>query len=549
MGWPAPSEPSELPPPAPGPTNDGTIHLSPIAVTLAAAVLSINAIISLKFKLGLHTQLVVASVRMVVQLSLLGYLLVPIFSYDRWWLVLVYGGVMMAVASLEAVQRPSYTFQGMLPNTLLAMAGSSGLLLSYTVLVVLSVRPVWEAQYVIPLLGMIAGNATTAISVGLNAVTEDLAANRAVTEYLLALGANRYEATEEAVRRALKVSMTPLLNQMSVMGVVSIPGMMTGQILAGGDPAQAARYQMVIMFVIGAATCLASVTSVYLAVLHIVDSTHTFRAERLIRKQRAAGAAAMLAAWRAAARRHWAIARRKGTALGNCLAAACCCCLCPPVSPRRTRAGVADGSRRLNPYGTGGSGPATASAWFWPSARASGGGAAAAAGGGSAATPLRAPLLGRSGAVSTAVGTNSGGSSYGYLSHSGGGGGHTLHERLLSAGSATSSVLTAGLDAGLASPQSPRSLGLLGASPPPQTPAAATAAAATMTLQPQPQQLYAGGVRGTGGRGGGEGEENGSGGEAAGGGGGAGVQGGLYDTEEGGTAGLHEQGQGSAAAE
>ncbi|PNG66923.1 hypothetical protein TSOC_015426, partial [Tetrabaena socialis] len=65
-----------------------------------------------------------------------------------------------------------------------------------------------------------------------------LAPDRAVIEYLLALGANRHEATDAVVRRALKVSMTPLLNQMSVMGVVSIPGMMTGQILAGGDPAQ-----------------------------------------------------------------------------------------------------------------------------------------------------------------------------------------------------------------------------------------------------------------------------------------------------------------------
>ncbi|KAG2434142.1 hypothetical protein HXX76_007869 [Chlamydomonas incerta] len=373
-GW----RPDALSPPLPpgGPSSNpagagDTIQLSPVAVALAAAVLLINGAISLRFKLGLHQQLLVASVRMVVQLSILGYMLVPIFNYDRWWLVLLYGGFMLMIASLEAVQRPSYAFTGMLGHTVLAMAGSSGCLLAYLVLVVLALRPVWEAQYVIPLLGMLLGNATSAISVGLATVLEDLSANRAVVEHLLALGANRYEATDAAVKKALKVSMTPLLNQMSVMGVVSIPGMMTGQILAGGDPAQAARYQMVIMFVIGGATCLASVISVYLAVLHVVDATHTFRAERLIRKQKPAGAAAaaggalaalagMAAEAAAAARAGWATAQRKGAALGSCLAAACCCCLCPPVSAsaaaaRRRRVPV-HGRRQRAKGGGGGSG-------------------------------------------------------------------------------------------------------------------------------------------------------------------------------------------------
>ncbi|KXZ55582.1 hypothetical protein GPECTOR_2g1131 [Gonium pectorale] len=282
--------PSPSPPPVPDAAG-GTIPLSPIAVALSAAVLVVNAFISLRFKLGLHVQLVVASVRMVVQLSILGYVLVPIFSYDRWWLVLLYALFMLMIASLEAVQRPGHTFQGMLANTALAMASSSGLLLTYVVLVVLALRPVWDAQYTIPLLGMLLGNATSAVSVGLSTLLEDLAANKAVVEHLLALGANRYEATDAAVRRALKA------------------GMMTGQILAGGDPAQAARYQMVIMFVIGAATCLASVISVYLAVLHLMDATHTFRPDRLLRRQQAGAGAFDRAAWLAAVRRGWATER------------------------------------------------------------------------------------------------------------------------------------------------------------------------------------------------------------------------------------------------
>ncbi|GLC47854.1 hypothetical protein PLESTB_000032700 [Pleodorina starrii] len=402
---------------------DGTIHLSPVAVSLSAAVLLVNGFISLRFKLGLHTQLVFASLRMVVQLSLLGYVLVPIFTYDKWWLVLLYGMFMLMIASLEAVQRPSHTFQGVLANTVLAMAASSALLLSYLVLLVLGLRPVWEAQYIIPLLGMLLGNATSAVSVGLSTVLEDLAANRAVIEQLLALGANRFEATDEAVRRALKVSMTPLLNQMSVMGIVSIPGMMTGQILAGGDPTQAARYQMVIMFIIVATTCLASVSSIYLAVLHIVDSTHTFRADRLIRKQPTSangGAGARWAQAVAAARRGWAAARRKGGALGSCLAAACCCCLCPPPAPRR------------RPRAAGGS--AAAPLLLPPGG---GGGGSAAASGGSAASPFAAaskrrwPLWsGRRGGSGAAAATHG-----------------SQPDRVFSADSATSSQLLGAADA------------------------------------------------------------------------------------------------------
>ncbi|GIL79763.1 hypothetical protein Vretifemale_9065 [Volvox reticuliferus] len=170
----SPSVPASLGNPL---STEGTIYLSPVAVSLSAAVLLVNAFISLRFKLGLHTQLVIASIRMVVQLSLLGYILVPIFTYDKWWLVLLYAVFMLLIASLEAVQRPSYTFQGVLTNTLLAMATSSGLLLSYMVLMVLGLRPVWEAQYIIPLLGMLLGNATSAVSVGLSTVLEDLASS------------------------------------------------------------------------------------------------------------------------------------------------------------------------------------------------------------------------------------------------------------------------------------------------------------------------------------------------------------------------------------
>ncbi|KAG2501532.1 hypothetical protein HYH03_000039 [Edaphochlamys debaryana] len=488
-GWPPPGRlPGGSPPPPFAPTppfpptpdqhgDSGTIPLSPLAVALAAVVLVINGIISLRFKLGLHTQLLVAATRMVIQLSVLGYVLVPIFTYDRWWLVLLYGCFMLSVASLEAVQRPSYTFQGMLATALLAMASSSGLLITYTVAVVLALRPVWDAQYLIPLLGMLMGNATSAISVGLTTVLDDLAANRPVIEHLLALGANRFEATDAAVRRALRVSMTPLLNQMSVMGVVSIPGMMTGQILAGGDPAQAARYQMVIMFVIGGSTCLASVISIYLAALSIVDATHTFQGDKLIRKAKAEGGLRQRAsAALAAARAHLATAQRKGRGLGMCLATACCCCLLPQgpaaaAARRRSSALVQRGSEgaRGGYAGSSHAGPkSSASGVPYSDAGREPGTPWGQGGGGtstSAPSPF-APASSRRGggwvpALQSWIGVRAG-PGPGAGGGGGGGGGQSFQpmsqERLLSSDSFSSSLLQGGPGGGVFSPVSPGAL-------------------------------------------------------------------------------------------
>lgn len=77
--------------------------------------------------------------------------------------------------------------------------------------------------------------------------------------------------------------------QMSVLGLVSIPGMMTGQILAGSDPLSAARSQLIVMFVIGGASCISSVLSIYLAAMVVVDSRHCFRQDKLIGKDRGGG--------------------------------------------------------------------------------------------------------------------------------------------------------------------------------------------------------------------------------------------------------------------
>lgn len=262
--------------------DEDAVYLSPLALGLAALLLLINGLLSVYLSLGLHKTLGIAAVRCTIQLTILGYILVPIFSYDKWWLVLLYASFMITIAGAEAVSRPSAVYQGMLLHTLGVVGGAATGVICYAMLLIIRVQPWWHAQYFIPTLGMLLGNCISGVSVGLSAVMEELTTGKGRIELLLAIGATRMEATRETLQRCLVLALTPVLNQMSVMGVVSIPGMMTGQILGGTVPSQAARYQIMIMFLIAATTCLAVVGSVYLAVLNIMDRQHRLCSEKIL---------------------------------------------------------------------------------------------------------------------------------------------------------------------------------------------------------------------------------------------------------------------------
>ena len=146
---------------------------------------------------------------------------------------------------------------------------------------VLRVEPWFEPQYAVPILGMVLGNALTGISLALERFTEGLVSHRDQAETLLALGATRWEAAHAEIQAAVRTDMIPTLNSMMVMGLVSLPGMMTGQILAGASPIDAVRYQTVIMFMLAAATALGSLLTVLLAYRRLLSKEHRLRLEGL----------------------------------------------------------------------------------------------------------------------------------------------------------------------------------------------------------------------------------------------------------------------------
>jgi putative ABC transport system permease protein len=147
------------------------------------------------------------------------------------------------------------------------------------------VRPWYSPHYAIPLVGMILGNTLNGIALGLDRLGSELNARRGEIEGLLALGATRWEAARGPVQQAIRTGMIPILNAMMVVGIVSLPGMMTGQLLAGVDPIQAVKYQIVIMFLISSGTALGTVGVVLLSYRRLFNANHQFL-HRLIAERR-----------------------------------------------------------------------------------------------------------------------------------------------------------------------------------------------------------------------------------------------------------------------
>ena len=244
-------------------------------VALAALLIVVNAAISVALKLGLEKSLLIASARTVVQLLLIGVLLEWIFSHNQPWIVIVVMLIMTLIAGITATSRLQRRYQGIWFTTLLSMWASSWLVGGYAMLLVFrGVEHWYQPQYAIPLLGMILGNTLNGISIGLNTFLEATVADRDRIEMRLSLGANRWEAGRPLVQQAVRTGMIPIINSMMIVGLVSLPGMMTGQLLAGASPLQAVRYQIVIMFLIASATAIGTVSVVLFGFLRLFNRDH-----------------------------------------------------------------------------------------------------------------------------------------------------------------------------------------------------------------------------------------------------------------------------------
>lgn len=266
-----------------------TLHeLSPLDVAIASALILINGAISIVLKLGLEKRLALAATRCIVQLALIGYVLEWIFRLERWDVILLLCLVMTVVAGISAVGRVERKLPGLYLNSIVSIFVSSWLVTVVTLLAILGYYSWREtpAQYVIPFLGVILGNTLNGVSLGMDRLGEHLTRRRGEVELLLSLGATRWEAARGPVRDSIRTGMIPMINSMMVVGIVSLPGIMTGQLLSGVAPAAAVRYQIVIMFIIAAGTALGTIGVILLSFERLFNHSHQFLHDEIGEKRK-----------------------------------------------------------------------------------------------------------------------------------------------------------------------------------------------------------------------------------------------------------------------
>ncbi|KAJ1917718.1 hypothetical protein IWQ60_007700 [Tieghemiomyces parasiticus] len=265
--------------------DDGGTRTGPLGwynVLVASALIFVDGLISIVMGLQLEDTLFISAARCLVQLTAMGYLLEFIFATRNPVLVFLMASFLILMATYETVfSKCKRRHANMFFTVIMSFALSTMLVASLGGLYALNSSPFWYPYKFIPTLGMLLANGMTGTALGLNACLTSVSEHKERVETYLAMGATRWEAVRPVAVEALRSAMLPTLNNMSIMGLISIPGMMTGQILGGVPVSDAVKYQQIIAFMIAASTALASLGAVLVCLHTVVDQGHRLRLDRI----------------------------------------------------------------------------------------------------------------------------------------------------------------------------------------------------------------------------------------------------------------------------
>jgi putative ABC transport system permease protein len=222
------------------------------------------AVLSWKKGHGQEKDLLLSSFRAVIQLTLLGYALTWIFAHNTLIICLGISLLMTMSSAIHSRSRIKSRYKGLLLDNLFATVLS---IWPMAILgsVLIGARPWWSVEQFLPFLGILLGNSMNGISMGIDHFTHGIREKREEVYEWLAMGASKNEATLDIFKRSVRIALTPIMNSMITMGVVSIPGAMTGQIIGGSSPMEAAIVQMIIVLLIGVAVYTGVVTGLVMA--------------------------------------------------------------------------------------------------------------------------------------------------------------------------------------------------------------------------------------------------------------------------------------------
>jgi len=264
------------------------IALSAWDLILAAGLVVVLAALSWRLCLGVGRRVLVATLRGTVQLMLVGLVLKQLFAQANPVLIGLIVLVMWSVAGWEVQSRQKRRYTGPWGYGIgtLSLFLSSFSVTLLALLVIIQVEPWYQPRYLIPLLGMLLGNTMSGVAIALDQLTRQAWDARGCIEARLLLGATWEEAIADLRREALRSGLIPIVNAMAAAGLVSLPGMMTGQILAGSPPLEAAKYQLLILFLIAGGTGLGTMAAVWIGSRRLFDDRQRLRLDRLTTSRR-----------------------------------------------------------------------------------------------------------------------------------------------------------------------------------------------------------------------------------------------------------------------
>lgn len=234
-----------------------------------------------QWKLDLEKTLLIATFRTFVQLTLMGYVLTWFFGREHWLFMLTLLIIMIIIASYEGTRRQKDEIPKFFMAMLVSLLTSTLLILGTILLFILDVKPWFSPYAAIPIGGMIIGNGLNSASLTANRFVSELKHREGEIETLLALGATPKLAIYDAMKASIHAALIPNINAMMTVGLVQIPGVMTGQILAGIDPIIAVRYQIMIMYMWFTTATLANMIMLAIVYRQFFTSNMQLRSELL----------------------------------------------------------------------------------------------------------------------------------------------------------------------------------------------------------------------------------------------------------------------------
>ena len=235
---------------------------------LAAGYLLLLVPLGFMLWYGIHLsgKTIIAAIRMTAQLLFVGFYLQVVFRFNNAWLTVAWLVVMILVADISIVRDCGFSVRKFVPAIFISLLAGTAVPLLYFTGIVLAEPHVLEARYVIPIGGMILGNCLRADIIGIGGFYRAVNDKKKAYMYSLSQGATMSEALRPYFQEAFQAAVLPTITTMSTIGLVSLPGMMTGVILGGADPMTAIRYQIAIMIAIFTGTCITIAMAILLTV-------------------------------------------------------------------------------------------------------------------------------------------------------------------------------------------------------------------------------------------------------------------------------------------